>query len=229
MSHRRGQRGIGLVELMVGMTVGLIVATAAAIMATGQITEHRRLMLETQVQQDLRAAADLLQQDMRRAGYRGLADNGIWTPAGAATPAREAASSPYTEVKVEGHTITYRYARQDATGGINTTNVLADKEKFGIKLEAGALYLLIGGTWQPITDPGTVLITQFDIAPKSQPIVLSDFCDKPCPDVDHCLVQDVRQVTFTIQGVATHDDKVQRTLVVTERIRADDLRGACPA
>ena len=62
------QRGLGLVELMVGITVGLIVAAGASMMAVNQINEHRRLMLETQIQQDLRSVADLLQQDLRRAG-----------------------------------------------------------------------------------------------------------------------------------------------------------------
>ncbi|MCA1416895.1 prepilin-type N-terminal cleavage/methylation domain-containing protein, partial [Bradyrhizobium sp. NBAIM20] len=73
-------RGLGLIELMVGITVGLIVAAGASLVAVNQINEHRRLMLEIQVQQDLRTAADLVQQELRRAGFRGRADLGVWSP-----------------------------------------------------------------------------------------------------------------------------------------------------
>jgi prepilin-type N-terminal cleavage/methylation domain-containing protein len=78
------QHGLGLIELMVGITVGLIVAAGASIVAVNQINEHRRLMLEMQIQQDLRTTADLIQQDLRRQGFRGTAELGVWAPPAAA-------------------------------------------------------------------------------------------------------------------------------------------------
>ena len=57
-SARAAQRGLSIVEMMVGIAVGLIVVAAATLMVAGQLADNRRLLLETQVQQDLRASAD---------------------------------------------------------------------------------------------------------------------------------------------------------------------------
>lgn len=231
---RARQRGVGLVELMVGITVGLIVTAGAAIVATQQITEHRRLMLEVQMQQDLRIAADLLQQDMRRVGYRGLPANGVWEPErnSGATPPKEAASSPYTRLTQSaprGPDLFYRYAK--ATGGtLNETNVLASNEQFGIAWDSAAevLSLQLGPKWQPITDPNVVRITNFTAEVTTQQISLADLCDPSCVAAGTCPTQSVRNVKFTIRAISKSDPSVARTLTVNEKIRADDISGACP-
>ncbi len=66
---RRGQRGLSIVELMVGVTIGLVVVAAAATIMTGQLVENRRLLMEAQIQQDLRAAASIISRDLRRINY----------------------------------------------------------------------------------------------------------------------------------------------------------------
>ncbi len=45
----RSQRGLSLVELMVGITDGLFVVAAAATLVANQLSDNRRLLLETQV------------------------------------------------------------------------------------------------------------------------------------------------------------------------------------
>jgi len=237
-SFRQAQRGLGLVELMVGITVGLIVTAGATMVATRQINEHRRLMLEVQMQQDLRIAADLLQQDMRRAGYRGLPASGVWEPErnAGAVPAKEAASSPYTELtqSAGGHDLYYRYAK-NTNGTLNTTNVVANNEHFGVALDGETLSIQLGlkanGTpnWQPITDPNVVRITSFVPEIKTQQIPLDDLCDSSaCAAAGGCPTQTIRRVVFTIRAVAKADSSVARTLTVSEKIRADDISGICP-
>jgi len=240
------QRGLGLVELMVGITVGLIVAAGASMVAVNQINEHRRLMLETQIQQDLRTAADLLQQDLRRAGFRGLTEQGVWAPPSAVGTAAEQASktasaNPYISV-VKADTpgalsLTYMYARYSG-GGLFGAEVPRDAEHFGFKWDKSSktLYLRIGSTdgqdnWLPITDPDSVRITDFDIEVTSQPTNVGDFCDKPCgtASTPACPIHEVRQVKFTLVGEARHDSNVKRTLSGVERLRADSISGACPA
>lgn len=236
---RSAQRGLGLVELMVGITVGLIVAAGASMVAVNQISEHRRLMLETMVQQDLRAAADLIQQDMRRAGFRGNAAYSVWIPAsgvGSAleVPAQAASASPYTEFTesdtAEVRALEYLYSRK--TGSTDTPQ---ENEYFGIRWDKGSksLHLKLGlkdgsGNWQPITDPDTVEITNFVINVRTQDIPLSDFCDVKCEGAS-CPKQQVRQVDFLLRGRAKHDENVVRTLRGTERMRADTITGVCPA
>jgi Tfp pilus assembly protein PilW len=239
------QRGLGLVELMVGITVGLIVAAGASMVAVNQINEHRRLMLETQIQQDLRTAADMLQQDLRRAGFRGLTEQGVWAPPSAVGTAAEqtaktATANPYIDIAREetaaALSFTYMYARY--SGGAYGATAPRDAENFGFKWDKSSktLYLRIGITdgkdnWQPITDPETVRITDFDIDVTSQQTAVGDFCDQACgtPASPACPVHTVRQVRFTIVGEARHDPAVKRTLSGIERLRADSISGACPA
>ena len=239
------QRGLGLVELMVGITVGLIVAAGASMVAVNQINEHRRLMLETQIQQDLRTAADLLQQDLRRAGFRGLTEQGVWAPPSAVgtaaeQPSKTATPNPYAVVvrtdTAAMRSLTYMYARYN--DGQFGAEVPRGAEHFGFKWDKSSktLYLRIGvadgqDNWQPITDPDSVRITAFDIQVTSQPADVGDFCDKPCgtAGTPACPVYEVRQVKFTIVGEARHDSNVKRTLSGAERLRADSISGACPA
>lgn len=238
------QRGLGLVELMVGITVGLIVAAGAAVVATRQIDEHRRLMLEVQMQQDLRIAADLLQQELRRAGYRGLAANGVWTPTanpGTANevPAKDAMSSPYasvTQTAKGGHDIFYAYAKPqlDANGlsKLNTTNVLQDNEQFGMQLSQDTLFIQLGvvngqPNWQAITDPNLVIVTDFSVEVVEQEVPLDDLC--ACPAGSVCPKQTVRRVDFTIKAHAKADANIKRTLQGSEKLRFDGISGACPS
>lgn len=239
MKHGFRQRGLGLVELMVGITIGLIVAAAASVLAVNQITDHRRLMLEMQIQQDLRAAADLLQQDMRRAGFRGDASYGAYLPASGVgavieQPARPALPNPYTELTAvdtaELRSLEYSYARDAAA-----SSVVGTREQFGIRWDkrAKVLALKIGtkvdgtGNWQPITDPTTVEIIDFDIRVRTQDIELQDFCEQACVG-PACPRQQVRRVDFLLRGKAVHDKAVVRTLSGSERVRADAVIGACP-
>lgn len=238
LNRRRAQRGLGLVELMVGITIGLIVAAGASFVAVNQINEHRRLMLETQIQQDLRGAADLIQQDLRRAGFRGRAQLGVWKPAsGVGTPLEEPAEaatpSPYSAVeKVDDETtrsLEYRYARLQSTGA-----AVANNEYFGIKWDRArkTLYLQLGRraddqpNWQPITDPDTLEVIDFNIDVTEQSIDLEGFCERPCTGAG-CPRQLVRRVDYSIRGQAKHDAAVVRTLSGTERIRSDAMTGAC--
>lgn len=232
--HGNRQQGLGLVELMVGITVGLIVAAGASMVAVNQINEHRRLMLEVQVQQDLRTAADLLQQDMRRAGFRGLPQYSVWQPAsGVATsaevPALAASANPYSGLlrtnDTSALTLTYSYARTST----NVSDVPLNNEYFGTKWDKAnqVLKLQLGpGNWQPITDPESVRIIDFDITVASQDAAIADFCDSPCTG-SGCPAQKVRKVNFTIRAQATHDANVIRTLEGVERIRADAITGVC--
>jgi type IV pilus assembly protein PilW len=237
------QRGLGLVELMVGITIGLIVAAGASMVAVNQINEHRRLMLETQIQQDLRAAADVLQQDLRRAGFRGAVENGVWAPptsvgTSAELGAQTASPNPYAALQLEKTdgvvALRYLYAR---TG---TSTTPSANEHFGFKWvrNAKTLYVLLGGTgdqenWQPITDPETVRITDVAVNVAAQNIDMGAYCDKKCNSSPGataliCPSLQVRRVSFTITAEAAHDRSVKRTLTGVERVRADDVTGACP-
>ena len=76
-------RGLSLVELLVGLALGLFVVAAATTLLAAQSREQRLLVTENRLMQDLRTASDIITRDVRRAGY--------W---GAAAAASGAASNP---------------------------------------------------------------------------------------------------------------------------------------
>lgn len=231
----KAQRGIGLVELMVGITVGLIVTAGATVVATRQINEHRRLMLEVQMQQDLRIAADLIQQDLRRAGYRGLPSDGVWEPERNGAAAKNAVPNPYMAASTNqaGNEFYYQYAKVANMA----SSAASSNERFGIQWDSGEkkLSILLGlkangnPNWQPITDPDVVKIDNFVANIVTQQISLADLCDPTIAcAAGTCPTQTVRRVEFTIKAVAKADSNVQRTLTVGEKVRADEISGACP-
>ena len=63
-------RGISMVELLVGLAVGLFIAAAGVTLMAGNLRENRALMLESRLMQDLRTASDIITRDLRRAGRR---------------------------------------------------------------------------------------------------------------------------------------------------------------
>ena len=84
---RRLQRGLSLVELMVGSALGLLVVAAALLAFTHHLRESRSLLLETRLMQDLRTATELVAHNLRRAGPVSETDDGVrFSHAGSNTP-----------------------------------------------------------------------------------------------------------------------------------------------
>jgi prepilin peptidase dependent protein B len=231
--------GFSLIELMVGIAVGMVVVAGASMMMTNQLAEHRRLTLETQVQQDLRATADLMLRDLRRAGSRAAPQNGIWAPSAAA------ASNAYADINLaadqDGSVLQYSYSRHqdrsrpdadplhnpDPEDDVMTTST----ERFGFRIEdGGILKFRIGDRWQPLTDKGVLVITAFNVVLAEQQVGLGDLCSEPCPVGSTTCPpsQRVRRYDLSLTGHAAHDIKVERTIKVTSRIRNDQIVGACP-
>lgn len=230
--NKQRQRGFSLVEMMVGLTVGMIVTAGAVVMATQQLADHRRLVLETQVQQDLRAAADLLLRDMRRAGFWVLPENGVWSEG---LPLQRSAYGA-VEAMAGNDGLTYDYSRADnRTARLPSfpedNAVDPNREQFGFRLRNGTLQFLLGGRWQPLTDPGTLNITGFNIQVNTQDIPLDEFCPKPCPAGAVCdpFIQQVRHVNVRLVGEAVHDANVVRSVTLSTRVRNDAISGSCPA
>lgn len=151
----RRQRGLSLVELMVGVAVGLFVVAGATMLVANQLGDNRRLLLETQIQQDLRAAADIVARDIRRSGYWGAAQTGVWY---AGSPGVTA--NPYTNLApaVSGSaasSVAFNYSR-----GVEN-NTIDAAEQSGFQLSNGVIQMRVGGNWQPLTDDRTLRITNF--------------------------------------------------------------------
>jgi prepilin peptidase dependent protein B len=80
---RRHQRGLTLVELMVGMAIALLLTAIALLALSQHLRENHRLLVEARLTQDLHAMMDLISRDLRRAGPLAVQPDGLrFTPAG---------------------------------------------------------------------------------------------------------------------------------------------------
>lgn len=228
---RFGQRGLSMVELLVGIAVGLLVVAAAAMLAATQLGNNRRMLLEVQVQQDLRAAMDTVSRDVRRSGARLVPSAFVWTPAAAGTLFTPTPPTPLMEVATPSSgtdtQIIYRYQRND----FQLSNSI-----LGFKLDSGRIQFLmmnIGG-WQDLTDTKAVSITGFTVAAnhEDEPTPAAPSLEQkiPCPslcqpanDTSCWPVVKVRRFTVTTAGTAVSDPAVKRSLRAVIRPRNDQL------
>ncbi|WIV99957.1 hypothetical protein [Kinneretia aquatilis] len=213
----------------------MIVIAGAGMMMTSQLADHRRLVLETQVQQDLRAAADLMLREIRRAGAWTIAQDGIWAP-GTTTPpvANQYAASLRVTGEDNAHVLTYAYAKHKERTGLlsdpaEDNAVDANTESFGFKLEGGMLRMRLGGRWQPMTDSNSLVVSSFIVSSDEQSVSLIDSCPDRCEGASvNCPPRQIqRLISITLTGVATHDSNVVRQVTVSGKVRNDDITGTC--
>jgi prepilin-type N-terminal cleavage/methylation domain-containing protein len=205
---RSAQRGLSLVEMMVGITVGLFIVAAASMMVAMQLGENRRLLLETQVQQDLRATADIMTRELRRSGYWAAAQQSVWFPGAAAAVQKNPRTAVSTPSASE---VAYSYERDINNAG-----------PYGFKLENGRIKTYLGNIWQELTDANVLEITDLTFVEQDSAGALLP-CPRECTGGGTAcwptLV--VRDLLITITGRATSDAAVQRTVSSRVRLRND--------
>ena len=245
LSHRRQARplgrarGLSIVELMVGITISLFILAGATMVLTSQLDSNRRVLLETQVQQDLRTTADMISRDVRRAAYWGKAYCQVWPAQAPAAQGGDPANcapraNPYADLTISDNPATLVYARStDFEGGYTSNNDddLVDFAEFRPREHVGFRFNAANGTvdymigeeaWQALTDKNVIRVTQFTVT------LTSDDLPVPCGGVDcqargpKCggpLSVQSRNLTFTIVARAVHDANVQRSLTENVRLR----------
>ena len=231
---QRQQRGLSLVELMVGITIGLIVAAAASLVMVNQIVAHRRLALEIQLQQDLRAALDLMQSDLRRAGFWATAERSVWIESESASINPFRATPGCSAVNIEGKQVVYAYSTAaPATAASPRATADPAKDYFGLRLSDKTLHFMHGcpggrPNWQPLTDPATVVIDDFAIPAATDTLPLAAYCSKGC-DAGDCPRLEQRRFDIQVQAHSPFDPAVKRSLSISTRPRNEALLGVCPA
>jgi type IV pilus assembly protein PilW len=218
-SARNRQQGLSLVELLVGVAIGLIVVAAAALAVASQLGENRRLLVETQLQQDLRASSDIITRELRRTGAQldGKVLQSVWRPGKSNTFANVYAAALPRDYSTAS-TVPYRYQPTTGSDGI-----------LGFKLDGDAIKQLRaeGGGWQELTDPNVMKVTAFSIEPRNSTGALLP-CPKVCtndPANNHfCPRIVVRELLIKISAEAKNFSGVQRTMVSHVRLRNDDVQ-----
>lgn len=206
------QRGLSLVELLVGVAVGLLVVAGAATVVSTQLADTRRLVVEVQVLQDLRATADIVSREVRRAASWTNAPLGVWAPGLAVV------ANPFDNITL-----------------VSPSQVTIARDgggPRGFRLVVGppgyVEVLPNAGNWQALTDPSTVNITSFTMT--ITPVAASQMaCPALCPGLNALQPQvcwptvEVRQLQLTITGRATSDAAVERTIVSSMRLPNDRI------
>jgi hypothetical protein len=199
--------------MMVGVAVGLFIVAGAATLASTQMVENRRLLLETQVQQDLRAAADIITRELRRGGYDTFPEAMVWSP-------DPSVALPSSNVKaglalgLGSDVVTYRYARPSAPA-------LAT---FGYQLDSYTIKQRIGATVQDLTDPRALKVTAFNVALQavgSEQLACPKLCADGSQDCWPTLA--MTDAIVTITGEAASDSTVSRTVTSRVRLRNDGV------
>lgn len=226
----REQRGLSLVELMVGIAIGLILVAAASMLMSMQLGENRRLLVETQLQQDMRAAVDVITRELRRIGAQSenLALQGLWVEGGGPAQKNAYAESPTATVSGTAvDNLEYGYWQP----GVGTA-------AFGFKLEDERIKMRIGGVWQELTDRNVMEVTAFAITPQNSSSIRLP-CPKPCTGTVNptdCWPEvQVREFAVTLTGQASSMPGINRSLTSNVRLRNDYVRfktgtaDLCPA
>ena len=76
----RREQGISIIELMVGIAVGLIVVSAAIAAFVGNLRGSSDNLRQVRLGEELNAAMAFMTNDIRRAGYWGAAKSGMANP-----------------------------------------------------------------------------------------------------------------------------------------------------
>ena len=219
-ARRRTSRGLSLVELMVGLALGLFIVATALFLLSEHLRENRNLLLQARLQQDLRTTLDLMSQHLHRAGFWGTPQAAIWQTD--ATPQ----SNPYAALAPSNNSVLF-YASRDA----QENQQIDSNESLGFRLQQGVLQMRLGaGGWQSLTDPQVMQVTQLQIQPHIHEQSLADLCHRPCPPTSTTCPprQQVRSVQVNLQASATHDTQMQRSLHTQVRLRNDVVVGSCP-
>lgn len=189
------QRGVSLIELLVGLVVSLLIIAAAAATYLTTARTGRDAINSARLNVELRSAMDIMVEEIRRAGYSAVG--------GGTNPFNNLVAATYTDLTVTGGTCIEFAYDNDGDGLVD-----AD-EFFGFRVVNGAVQMrdrtagggviaaCANGTWQPITDASVVTV-----APRGglDYFVLSY----------QCLNSRTDQTTAArcVAGVATFDDAV---------------------
>jgi type IV pilus assembly protein PilW len=219
----RAPRGLGLVELMVGIAIGLFVVSAAIGLAVTHLDNNRRLQIEAQLQQDLRAAVDIVARELRRAGMTAMPAAFVATPTQSGGPSGREAVTPAVDPDdpVVANAVVFAYERQPA--------VIVGP--FGFRLGAAGAgpnargvvqTLLAGGGWQELTDPQVIDVTTFRVT--ARPFApLPVVCPRACTGggTDCWPTVTVREYLVEVGARAVHDPRIERRLDAVVRLRND--------
>jgi prepilin peptidase dependent protein B len=236
---RAGRRnaGFSLVELMVGMVVGLIVAGSVLAFTVVTIRSYGENLRSTRLTSDLSSGMDVVVGELRRAGYDAQSVGRLFT---------DNVPSSFSTITASGSCLAYRYDR--GVGSLGDAPAATEMRAIRLDATTGTLQMDAssssagcsgsGGTWVDLTDPKVVNITAFTPTIASVPFCTVVDERETTPGSGVYVFDRVqgnsREVTVSLTGSLRQDASVSRTIENSTRVRADSIEyitaaaTACP-
>ncbi|MEY8878424.1 MAG: PilW family protein [Leptothrix sp. (in: b-proteobacteria)] len=239
MAHRTS-RGLGLVEILVAIALGLFVTASVATLVVSQLNEQRLLLQEARLGQDLRATVDLIARDLKRAGHWGSAERGIWSGQSGAPPANPYAGlhpAAGTAATTAATSLGYRYSRDVSENQVADSNeafgfrINANTNAFELRLAGNAVVPGTGDQWQALTDPALLRITRWQVQHELRSVSLLSHCAEPTCPASSTTCPPVWQrhvVRIDLEARDARDASVRRSLATEVLLRNDEVSGSCP-
>lgn len=210
-------------DLLLGMGLGLFICATAGSLMLSQLREHKRLLAETLLQQDLRNAMALMRREVRRSGaqpsaHERMPEPGMPPPLGLddAPSLRLLLDETPVPEGLAGNALSLSYGLADPGEAVRRVDR-------GFRLQGAQLQYLLERSWQPWTDSATVRFTRLELRldaaastwPRSCP------CGATAPPCDARLQGQVLNVLLVGQSVL--DSSTVRSLRSSIHVRNDRL------
>jgi type IV pilus assembly protein PilW len=234
----RQQTGFSLVELMIGMAIGLIIVAAAATVYVTTVRGGADTLRSAKLNIELRGAMDIMVAEIRRAGY-------LWFDADT-----DLSTNPFMQANtnltlVGSDCLLFAY---DANGN----NVADTSDQFGFKKNGSKVSMRLGGTapstsagcsatgdsWESITDDNSIIVDTLTFAVTYQCLnskTGAGSANQACATgnaiynaasaaaVKSDLVE-IRNVAITIVGHHKDDTQTRMSLSQSVRVRNDRIQ-----
>ncbi len=226
---RREQRGASLVEALVGLSLGGVVAGLAVAHLGHQVHASRAMVEDARVAQDLRSVTDVVLRNLRTAAYwQASSSQGVWqVRTGQFAPAlvQPTLSNPHRSVRAPS--LAELHWTQSEMGD-TARHDGAGIDQLGLRLHGGALQMKAGGrgSWQTLTDPDAFTITAFNARIDRTAVPLAALCTQVCLQAG-CPTLEIRHATIEVRGHPAGAVARERRVVVHTRLRNDTIEGAC--
>lgn len=248
MSIRHKQTGVTIVELMVGVAVGMLVI--AMVISVYMVVSRggKETLNSAKLNQELRGSMDIMVADIRRAGYwaRNATGPNPFTERG--TPTRD------ISIHEDGTCIVFTY---DATyNSSSTAGSVESVDFFGFRKNGNVIEMLDGATagitstaacpshgWQALTDSHTVKVTSLSFSTMGSKCLNSTpepdvawTVNNPASTTPACLdssasgyvapsagdrLAESRQIVINLEGEHAKDSRVKLRLRQAVRLRND--------
>ncbi len=188
MKSQNLQHGVTLVELMIGMTVGLFVVAGVLTVYVSTLNSTKDTLQQSRLNQEIMTLVNIMSTDIRRAGYwadatpSNSSSNPFSEEGGTALDVRDASANTSAGDTGSGNCITYAYDSDNSGGNPSVTELL------GFKLVDNAIWMRSScddsgtsndcsyagtnaddcarGSWERITDQNTINVNAltFDLS-----------------------------------------------------------------